>query len=89
LTHIDLLKIDTQGFDLEVLRGAAEMLCRRAIDTLLVEVNFISLYKGQGSFGEVERFLAEKGYGLLTLYEVNRPNFCMRWATACFRPLVQ
>jgi FkbM family methyltransferase len=89
LTHIDLLKIDTQGFDLEVLRGAAEMLRRCAVGTLLIEVNFISLYEGQASFGDIERFLAEKGYGLLALYEVNRPNSCLRWATACFRRIVQ
>ncbi len=61
------------------------MLRRRAVDTPLVEANFVSLYKGQGSFGDIERFLAEKGYGLLTLYEVNRPISCVRWATACFR----
>ena len=85
LTHIDLLKIDTQGFDLEVLRGAAKTLRRRAVDNLLVEVNFASLSKGQGSFGDIEQFLADKGYGLLTLYEVVRSNFCIRWATACFR----
>ena len=89
LAHIDLLKIDTQGFDLEVLRGAAEILRRRAVDTLLVEVNFISLYVGQCSFGEIERFLAEKGYGLLTFYEIHRPRACIGWATACFRPLAQ
>jgi hypothetical protein len=87
LAHIHLMKIDTQGFDLEVLRGAVEMLHRRAVDALLVEVNFISLYKGQGSFGDVERFLAANGYGLLTLYEINRLNSCIRWATACFRPI--
>jgi hypothetical protein len=87
LTHIDLLKIDTQGFDLEVLRGATEMLRRRAVDTVLVEVLFAPLYKGQANFGEVERFMAEKGYGLLGFYEVARPKSCIGWVTACFRPV--
>ena len=89
LTQIAILKIDTQGFDLEVLRGATETLGRRAVETVLVEVNFISLYKGQNSFGDIERFLAASGYGLLTLYEVNRLNSCLRWATACFRPTIR
>lgn len=89
LLHIDLLKIDTQGFDLEVLRGAAEMLRRRIVDTLLVEVNFTSYYKNQAGFGEIERFLAANGYGLLTFYETNRWNSCLRWATACFRRKIQ
>jgi FkbM family methyltransferase len=87
LTQVDLLKVDTQGFDLEVLRGGARMLSRQAVGTVLVEVNFISLYKDQCSFGDIERFLAVNGYGLLTLYEINRMNSCIRWATACFRPV--
>jgi FkbM family methyltransferase len=85
ITHIELLKIDTQGFDLEVLRGASGILDRRGVDTLLVEVNFASYYKRQASFGEVERFLTANGYRLLTLYEVTRMNSCLKWATACFR----
>ena len=31
----------------------------------------------QANFGEVERFLAEKGYALLCFYEVTRPNLCV------------
>ena len=89
LDHVHLLKIDTQGYDLEVLRGAIEALGRRAIGIIFVEVNLISLYAGQGSFGEVERFLAGSGYGLLGLYEVNRLNGSIRWATACFQPAIR
>jgi FkbM family methyltransferase len=85
LEHVHLLKIDTQGFDLEVLRGAADILGKSKVDTILIEVNFISIYRGQSTFGEIERLLAEKGYGLLTFYEINRFNSCIRWATACFR----
>ena len=72
LTHIDLLKVDAQGFDLEVLRGASTILSHKTVKTLLVEVNFISLYEDQCSFGELEQFLRGKGYGLVALYEVAR-----------------
>jgi hypothetical protein len=85
LTHIDLLKIDTQGYDLEVLRGASTILDLRAVGTLLVEVNFTCLYEGQCSFGEIERLLKGKGYGLVALYEVVRTNLLISWATACFQ----
>jgi FkbM family methyltransferase len=84
---IDILKIDTQGFDLEVLRGADGLISRCGVDVLLVEVNLAPLYRGQGTFGEIERFLANRGYGLLGLYEVARERGCIRWATACFRPM--
>jgi FkbM family methyltransferase len=84
ITHVDLLKSDTQGFDLEVLRGAAGILGRGGVGTILIEVNFTSFYKNQTSFGEIERLLAANSYRLLTLYEVNRMNACIRYATACF-----
>src|SRR5215472_1325343 len=38
--HIDLLKTDTEGFDLEVLKGAEAMLCARQIQFILAEVTF-------------------------------------------------
>ena len=87
LTHIDLLKVDAQGFDLEVLRGASTILSHGIVKTLLVEVNFISLYEEQCSFGELEQFLKGKGYGLVTLYEVARKSLQIGWATACFQLL--
>ncbi len=88
LTHIDLLKIDTQGFDLEVLRGASTILKRQGIATLLVEVNFTSLYKGQSTFGDVQQYLKDKRYGLVAFYEVARLNRYIGWATACFQRII-
>jgi len=44
--RIDVLKVDTQGYDLHVLRGAMQMLERRAIRAILAEVAFIPMYVG-------------------------------------------
>jgi FkbM family methyltransferase len=85
LKYIDLLKVDTQGSDLEVLRGASATLSQHLVGTLLVEVNFICLYEGQCSFGELETFLKGKGYGLVALYEIVRTRGHISWATACFQ----
>lgn len=87
IAKVDLLKIDTQGFDFDVLQGAEELLGRKAVAVILVEVNFSDLYDGQCGFGEIERFLHALGYGMLGLYEIVRDNGCIRWATACFRKL--
>jgi FkbM family methyltransferase len=84
IDRMDLLKIDTQGFDLEVLRGAVASLDRKIIGAILVEVNFIEMYMQQCSFGDIERFLAARGYGLVNLYEVVRSKTCIQWATALF-----
>jgi hypothetical protein len=57
-----LLKIDVQGAELEVLRGAATVL--EAIDEVLVECSFVELYRGQALAGEVARHLHDRGFAL-------------------------
>lgn len=57
-----LLKIDVQGYELEVLTGAEGVL--EQIDSILVECSFVEFYAGQPLFGEVFRYLSEKGYSL-------------------------
>lgn len=85
ITRVELLKVDTQGYDLAVLRGCFRSLRGRVFKYILVEVNFISIYAGQCSFGEVERFLRSVGYGLVGFYEVVRNGGrCVDWATAIF-----
>ena len=63
-----LLKIDTQGTELAVLRGA-EGLLQRATH-ILAEVSFVELYEGQADAGEVTRFLTERGWDLVSVYDV-------------------
>jgi len=67
---VDLVKVDTQGYDLRVLRGSAETLarCRPAI---LVEAIFAPLYRGQASFDELLGFLTEAGYRLSGVHAVH------------------
>lgn len=81
---VDLLKIDTQGFDLEVLRGAEGMFVRGAIGVVLVEMNFIPLYERQPSPGVVIDWLGAHGMDFVCLYEQVRLETAVSWATACF-----
>ncbi len=69
---IDLLKVDTQGFDLQVLRGATSLLEGGQVGLLLVELNFATLYAGQARAGRVLDFLCACGYFPLQLYNVRR-----------------
>jgi FkbM family methyltransferase len=55
-----LLKIDVQGFEDRVLRGAQQML--QHIDYVLVEVSFHDLYEEQASFDAVYRLLLAQGF---------------------------
>jgi FkbM family methyltransferase len=63
LTRPALLKIDVQGFELSVLRGAEQTL--RSFDQILVEASFAELYKGQALFPEISRHLEEHGFHLV------------------------
>lgn len=54
-----LLKIDVQGYELEVLRGAEGLLGR--IDEILVECSFVPFYEGQALADEVIAYLRARG----------------------------
>lgn len=64
----DILKIDTQGSELEILCGAGEILNNACM--VEVEVEFLEMYKGQSLFHEVLKFMTEKGFELLYLNRV-------------------
>ena len=55
-----LMKIDVQGYEAEVLRGAAALL--QKIDYALLEVSFQPLYEGQESFAEIHALLDKAGF---------------------------
>lgn len=72
IDHIDLLKIDTQGADLRVLKGGQKTFERSAIHSVFVEMNFEPLYEGQGRPSEIIEFLAARGLYLVDIYEKYR-----------------
>jgi FkbM family methyltransferase len=59
------LKIDTQGFEGRVLRGADRSLPK--IETVQVEMSLTPLYRDELTFGELYRRLLEKGYEMVGL----------------------
>lgn len=65
---IDLLKIDTEGFELEVLKGAAPMLEEGKVKFVYAEVCFSSLNEQNSNFFKVYDFLV-KDFRFLGLYE--------------------
>lgn len=56
----DLLKIDVQGYELEVLKGAERSLPR--VQAILVEVNLIDIHRGAPLEVEVGAWLAARGF---------------------------
>lgn len=62
LAGLCLLKVDVQGYELEVLKGSGSLL--RRFDAILVELSFSELYDGQALASEVTSWLAERGFEL-------------------------
>lgn len=60
-----LLKIDTQGFEGEVLRGAADLIGQVA--AIQLELSFVELYDGQLLFDELVARMAADGYRIQQL----------------------
>jgi glycosyltransferase involved in cell wall biosynthesis len=65
-----LLKIDVQGFELEVLRGSRALL--PAFAYVYVEASFEPLYAGQALAGEVVAFLEESGFEEIGRHNLSR-----------------
>ena len=59
------LKVDTQGFEMNVLRGAEKSLER--IGLMQLEMSLVPLYRGEILFDEMSRYLMEKQYILVSL----------------------
>ncbi|MFN3664507.1 MAG: FkbM family methyltransferase [Sediminibacterium sp.] len=85
IEHIDLLKIDTQGYELPVLRGGNKMFTDEKIGAVLLELNFSTLYEGQSDPLEVIQLLRSYGMRLVDLYEKERMRGKeLSWTTALF-----
>lgn len=59
------LKIDTQGYELNVLKGAEQSL--EYINTIQLEMSLQPLYAGQALYDEIFKYLWNKGYKLIDI----------------------
>jgi FkbM family methyltransferase len=66
------LKLDTQGFDMEVINGGLSVMQDCA--AVLCEVSVIPLYVGQPDWREMITKLNDMGFDLVGLYPVNRTS---------------
>ena len=81
---VDILKSDTQGFDLEVLKGAERLFSQGRIRIVLCEVNFLPLYAGMGRFEDLYSFLVDHKFAMVSLYKPKYHNGLMRDADILF-----
>ncbi|MBT8340863.1 MAG: FkbM family methyltransferase [Desulfatitalea sp.] len=68
LSRPDMIKLDTQGTELSILKGAEA--CLKTASMVEVEVEFLPLYEGQALFEDVLAFMRSHGFELLFLNRV-------------------
>ncbi|HXM58144.1 MAG TPA: FkbM family methyltransferase [Candidatus Dormibacteraeota bacterium] len=68
VSDVDVLKLDTQGSELRVLRGAAGAL-REAL-AVKVEVSFLEIYAGQPLFASIDSLMRRSGFELMDIDRV-------------------
>jgi len=76
----DLLKIDVQGYELEVLKGAERVLPH--VEVVFTEVNHIEVYDGAPLAADLIAWLARHGYALHDICNfMPRPSDGALWQT--------
>jgi FkbM family methyltransferase len=70
IDHVDLLKIDTQGFEPEVLDGLGHKL--ENIDVVISELMFYDYYERSLTFSDIEKYLLPAGFHLYDISHVSK-----------------
>jgi FkbM family methyltransferase len=67
--RVDLMKLDTQGAELPILRGGRRLLAAAAIDVIYTEFFLVPHYEGAATLRELWDELAAHGYGMYDLFK--------------------
>ena len=70
IKHIHILKLDVQGAELQVLRGASQLLHSNNISIIYLEIIFVPTYREQSTYYEIGSFLSGKGYSLYGMFNL-------------------
>jgi len=73
--RIDILKIDTQGFEDECLAGAAELLQEGRIGMIKLEIMLHETYDKRTTFHAIEHFLLPHGYLLYDISWIKKSSY--------------
>lgn len=76
------LKLDTQGFDLEVLKGASDML--PSLRALQTEASVRKIYDGMPRYDETIRFLEDHGFVMSGIFPNNAGHFPLLVEFDCY-----
>jgi FkbM family methyltransferase len=87
IKYIDLLKMDTQGYELRILEGGNSIVTPSVTKAIFIEVLFAELYKEQAYFHDIYKILTDRGFKLAGLYNKfhkTEPPHYLLWCDALF-----
>lgn len=85
VTHIDVLKVDTEGYDLAVLAGFERFLLAGSVEAVLVECELARVRpEPHASFFELFDYLTARCFGFTTLYTDSVFARQFAWGNALF-----
>jgi FkbM family methyltransferase len=85
ISLIDILKIDVQGGELKVLKGAEEALIQNKIKFILAEIWFLEGYENQPLYHDIASYLAKFSFKPFGMYNIHyRKDGHFLWGDAIF-----
>lgn len=71
---IDFMWLDMQGYELNALKAAPNLL--KTVRAILTEVEFVEAYKGQYLYHDVKNFLESEGFTLIAVnFDIDNPRW--------------
>jgi len=84
ITEIDILKIDVQGSEIEVLKGALDMLKKGNIKLIYTETYFEQQYVNQPLFHDISQLLYKHNFVLQDIYDPYFSKNNILWCDSIF-----
>ena len=84
LSHIDILKIDTQGSEYDILLGCSNLLRENRINVIHVELTLTDMYQGSARVDEIIKLLYDNNFALCGIYRQHFQNGYLSWADGLF-----
>jgi FkbM family methyltransferase len=72
---IDLLKIDTQGYEDKVLQGSFNILKKNNIKSIVTEIMFDDVYEKYFSFSDIEKYIIKNNFRMVAINIANNNLF--------------
>lgn len=75
INHIDLLKVDAEGFDLEVLKGGKNFLSLTNDIYIFIETTFLRENRNHTNFEKIHEFVYDYGFRFVGIYDHDYNSF--------------